>query len=277
LPRQGFLLNLLVTASWEFPNAAAKTIALFMIEHAPPQGKHQIPLSLAAGQRFVTPHSEPVLGWLGRAGTGVAQALSLPAGLLDPRAAENICYSCNLPAPTAKTAMPPSGTITAVDGKISRSAWAAFLEASLPGGQVLAIMPDGGAGVIRFRWMCLSRQSRETSWRCFVQLRDSAWTTAGHDYAFDAGGFLVTSPGKLTITLGSHRLTLQHPEGMLTCFPCKSGRVKITQLRADGWRKRDLISLSLHSDRNISARFSDGTQTIIATAAPAHAATPVAA
>jgi hypothetical protein len=251
-----------------------------MAECTSPQRKHRVPLSLEAGRRIVTPLSEPVLGWLGGPGTDVAQALSLPAELLDPRTTENIFYSCNLPAPVAtpaKAATALTKAISGSEGKVLPRAVAAFMGASLPGGQVPAVMSDGRAGIVRFRWLCLPSQPNRTSWRCFAQLREGNWTAAAHDYVFDAGGFLVTSPGKLTIALGGHRLTLQHPEGMLTCFPCKSGRVKITRLRADGWGKRELLGLSLHSDRSISGRFSDGTESVIATAAPAWAAGAMAA
>jgi hypothetical protein len=248
-----------------------------MAERASPQGKHRVQLCLAAGQRIMTPLSEPVLGWLGGPGADVAEALVLPAQLLDPRATENIFYSCNLPAPPAKAATPLAKAISGPEGKVLPKAGAAFMEASLPGGHVLAVMPGGRAAIIRFRWLCIPSQSKGTSWRCFVQSRDDSWTAAGHDYLFDAGGFLVTSPGKLTLALGNHRLILQHPEGMLTCFPCKSGRVKITRLRADGWEKRELLGLWLLPDRSISARFSDGTESVIATATTAPAAAAMAA
>jgi hypothetical protein len=74
------------------------------------------------------------------------------------------------------------------------------------------------------------------------------------------------------MTFGDVRLTLLHPEGRLTSFPCQSGCVKVTRLSADGWRRRELLNLMLHADRSIVARFTDGKQSIVATAAPAGAA-----
>ena len=46
----------------------------------------------------------------------------------------------------------------------------------------------------------------------------------------------------------------------------------MTHASADGWGRRELAGLFLHPDRSIVARLSDGTETRIATAAPAFAA-----
>ena len=49
------------------------------------------------------------------------------------------------------------------------------------------------------------------------------------------------------------------------------------RISADGWAKRELLSLWLYPDRSIIAQFSDGAQTLIATAAPARSAAILAA
>ena len=119
-------------------------------------------------------------------------------------------------------------------------------------------------------------------WRCFAKLctpsATSPWTCTGYDYVFDtASGFLVGTPGSQRVTLGGTTFKLKHPEGWPTCFPSHSGRVKVTRISADGWVRRELLGLWLYPGRSIVARFSDGSETIIATAAPARSAAILAA
>jgi hypothetical protein len=253
-----------------------------MFERTSPNCNQPVPLSLAAGQRLVTPQLDPVLGWIGGESERVAQPLSLPRELIEPRATGTVSYACNLPKPLirARAGMTSAPDTAGCNYAIERESAATFLAGSLPGGQVSIVMPDGRAGVVRLRWASL-QQAAGSAWRCFLHLRtgdtDGAWTPVAHEYIFDASGFLKNEPGNQMIAFGDYKLTLQHPQGLMTCLHCKSGRVKITRLEADGWRKRGIASLTLHSDRRIAARFSDGKQKVFATAAPPRAIPAIAA
>lgn len=236
-----------------------------MTEDASSRDVPPVSLSLAPGRRIVTPGLDPVLGWIGAESARPPQPLILPPELLEPCATETIAYACNLPAvrhPAKKDQAPPVATPAGTEA----------FTASLPGGQVPVVLPGGEPGLVRFWWASLQRSANSVVWRCFLQLRTqtstSAWAEMAHDYAFDGNGSLLNNPESLALAFGDFRLSLLHPEGKLTSFPCKSGRVKVTRLRADGWRKRELSALLLHPDRSIAARFSDGTQSVIATAAP---------
>jgi len=255
-----------------------------MIERALSQGEPPVPLSVGPGQRILTPALDPLPGWIGDESAQTAQALILPPELLEPCATAFISYACNLPAsqpPATEAGLllepgQPSATI-------GRDCEAAFLASSLPGGQVSIVSPGGERNAIGFRWACLTAHaSIGAVWRCFLNLRtpleSGLWTGTGQDYVFDAGGgSLLNAPNALKVALGGRVLTLIHPEGMLTCFPSRSQRVKVTRLSASGWARRELKSLMLYPDRSIVARFSDGAQRRIATAAPALAAAAIAA
>lgn len=248
-----------------------------MTKRALPQKEQPVPLSLAAGKRIVTPGLDPVLGWIGNENARIAQALIFPQWLLDPSPTENIAYACNLPAPSflAHPEQPAS------PGAPGSAAEAQFLAASLSGGQVSIVSAEGKRSTIAFRWMCVTAHaSIGAVWRCYLKLRtpSSPWTPAGQDYVFEAGGgFPINVQAKLKVTLCGHTYNLTHPEGRFTCFPSQSGRVKVAQASADGWAKRELQNLLLYPDRSIVARFSDGAETRVATAAPARAAATVAA
>jgi Phospholipid methyltransferase len=239
-----------------------------MIERAFQAKEQPIPLSLAAGQRIVTPGLDPVLGWIGGEKARTAQALIFPQWLLEPRPTENIVYACNLPASAAGISSERS----------AQAAEGAFLAASLPGGQVRIVLPGGEIGAVFFRWARLAAHyaSMGAVWRCYLKLRTpsnaASWTALTPDYVFDASsGFLVNGPGRLKLTLENIALNLTHPEGRLTCFPAQAGRVKVTRASADGWARRELLSLRLEPDRRIVARFSDGDERAVAMAAAAKA------
>jgi len=248
-----------------------------MIERTSPPKEQPVPLSLAAGQRIVTPGLDPVLGWIGGENARIAQALIFPQWLLEPSATENIAYACNLPAP-----MPGTPALQILAAAAGPEAEAQF-PASLPGGQVSLVSAAGERGTAVFHWACITAHaSIGAVWRCLIKLRmpsrAGSWTAIGHDYVFDAGsGLLVNAPGSFKVRLGDATFNLTHPDGKLTCFPAQSGRVKVTRASADGWAKRELESLLLYSGRSIVARFSDGTERQIATAAPARAAAILAA
>ncbi len=250
-----------------------------MFERASPPKEPPVPLSLAAGQRIVMPGLDPVLGWIGNESARTAQALVFPQWLLEPRASETVAYACNLPAPAPRTHQ----KLSPLPGAPNPESEASFLAASLPGGRVAIIMAGGRRGAMVFRWAQLTANaSTGTVWRCFMKLCASSaaspWTAIGHDYVFEgAGGSLVSTPGNLRVTLGGSSFKLVHPDGKLTCFPAHSGLVKVTRISADGWVKRELQSLWLCPDRRVIARFSDGTEARIATAAPARPAAILAA
>ena len=242
-----------------------------MIERALPAREQPIPLSLAAGQRIVTPGLDPVLGWLGGDRARIAQALIFPQWLLEPSPTENIVYACNLPASLPALAAPAPGS--AGDHETE----AAFLATSLPGGQIRIVLADGEPGAVLFRWVCLTGlASNRVKWRGYLKLGTrldaGSWTALAPDYVFDAAsGFLVNGPGRLRLTLANAALNLTHPEGRLTCFSAQAGLVKVCRASADGWAKRELQSLLLYRDRSIVARFSDGDERPIAMAAGANA------
>ncbi len=108
--------------------------------------------------------------------------------------------------------------------------------------------------------------------------RGASWRAIEHDYIFEAGGGVVLNPPDAVKIPSAgefaYPIALGHPDGMLTSFPCNSGRVKVTRLSSDGWARRDVLSVTLHDDNRIVAFFSDGAQQTIATAAPSlkHAA-----
>jgi hypothetical protein len=261
------------------------------VERDVPHGKFSIKLRLTGGQSIVTPALEPVIGWIGGERACDAQPLMFPASLLEASVTTSAVYACNLPAPRdgdenqALASLPPD-PCGALPGKIEGNFEAAFLKASLPGGQAGVISRQGERDTVKFRWICVTANaSIGAVWRCFAQMgaprAPGLWNAIAHDYVFEAGsGSLLNPPGDLKIALAdgaSHRIDLSHPDGMLTCFSCPSGRVKITRLSTSGWAKRDLLSLLLYPDRSIVARFSDGTQKAMATAAPALSSSALAA
>jgi hypothetical protein len=251
-----------------------------MMTRAFPPGNAPVPLSLAAGQRIVSPASEPVLGWIGDDSTGVADFLIFPKDLLKTCATQNITYACNLPAPDQKAVPKDEGRSKAAG---ARKAEAKLLASSLLGGQISVIAANGSRNGIGFRWACVNaRAATGIIWRCFVQLSTAAsagpWTALKQDYVFDPGsGALVDGPATIRAALKGCSLAITHPEGRLTCLPAQAELVKITRLTADGRAKRELEGLALHADHSVVAQFSDGTKAKIAIAAPASAAPALAA
>jgi hypothetical protein len=229
-----------------------------------------IPLSIAAGQRIVMPGLDPVMGWIGEETTRAAQPLIFPPWLLEPRPTETITYACNLPAPAphGQTERAPAAFATEAE----------FLAASLPGGRAAIVAAGGKPGAMLFRWLCVTANaSRGTVWRCFAKLclpqTAPAWSEVGKDYAFEAaGGFPFNVPGNVRVQAQGSSFKIAFPEGKLTCFPAQSGLVKVTQIEADGWARRELAGVWLYPGRSIVARFSDGRAMRIATAAPARTA-----
>ncbi len=240
------------------------------------------PLALASGGRIVSSGMIPVMGWIDGDRSLPAQPLIFPPSLLEPFATTDIVYACNLPAAGIGTGnkasgplpLGPSGTLPDIIEPVFE---AEFLMASLPGGQTWAMSRQGERSAVKFRWLCITAHATIGAvWRCFVQTRTprafSPWRAIEHDYVFEAGGgLLLNAPGILTITPEDFGgvLTLSHPDRRVTSLPCRAGRVKVTLLKANGWTKRELVSLSLCVDHKIIARLSDGAQVMIATAASA--------
>src|SRR5262249_3171679 len=98
-----------------------------------PPGNTTVPLSLAAGQRIVSPSLEPVLGWTGDESTGVAEILTFPQDLLKICAPQNITYACNLPAPEQKAPPKANGRPAKAASSGARKAEAKLLASSLVG------------------------------------------------------------------------------------------------------------------------------------------------
>jgi hypothetical protein len=254
-----------------------------MMTRAFPPAKTPVPLSLAAGQRIVSPALEPVLGWTGDDSAGVAEILIFPQGLLKTSATQNITYACNLPAPNTRTVQKGPERPSKPASAGARKAEAKLLASSLLGGQISIITANGNRSGIAFRWACVSADAATGFvWRCFVQLSTPVstgpWTALAQDYVFDpSSGALLDGPASVRAGLKGCSLTITHPEGKLTCLAAQAELVKITRLTADGRAKRELESLTLHPDHSIMARFSDGTKAKIATAAPASVVPALAA
>lgn len=232
-------------------------------------------LRVEGGQRILAPLGEAILGWPGGASAGAAQPLTVPSALLAPRPASTIVYACNLPAAGEGTSSPLSIS-EEFQSEIGRELEARFLATSLPGGQSAFTGPDGEETALLFRWICISSDRAVGAvWRCFFRMgrgRSGAWRAIEHDYIFNLrGGFLLNPPGDIAIPLTaeiSPQLTLEHPDGMLTSFPCSLGRVKVTRLAPDGWPRRHVLGVIMQDDNRIVVFFSDGRREIIATAAP---------
>jgi hypothetical protein len=254
-----------------------------MTTRAFPPGNTPVPLSLAAGQRIVSPDLAPVLGWAGDESAAVAEILIFPQDLLKTSATQTIAYACNLPAANRAAAPKDNERPSKSSGAGARKAEARLLASSLFGGQISIVAANGSRNGIGFRWACVSAQAATGFvWRCFVQLTTPAatgpWTALLQDYVFDPrSGALLDGPASIRPVLKGCSLTITHPEGMLTCLPAQAELVKITRLTADGRAKRELESLALYPDRSIVARFSDGAKAKIATAALASAAPALAA
>ena len=245
-----------------------------MFERAGTAKPFPLQLRVDGGQRILAQQGEPILGWLGDASAGVAQPLTVPAKLLAPKPTSSIVYACNLPA-----GEPGPAAFVAVCGElpseIGHDLEDGFLAASLPGGQTAIITPDEQEAALQFRWICLTSHSTIGAvWRCFVRVSGNRapWRAIEHDYIFDAGGGgILNPPGPLAIPCSGEfaaPLTLEHPEGLLTSFPCSLGRVKVTRLIPDGWPRRHVLGMIMQDDNRIAAFFSDGRREIIATAAP---------
>ena len=246
-----------------------------MFERALAAKPFPVQLRVDSGQRILAPQGEAILGWLGGGSAGAAQTLTVPGNLLAPNPTSSVVYACNLPADGRGSA-----AILDIAGQlpreIDRDLEDGFHAASLPGGQTAIITPDGELATIRLRWICLSAHaSIGAVWRCFVFMGGQgvgAWRAIEHDYIFEAGGGVVLNPpDSVAIPCGGEfiiNVTLSHPEGMLTSFPCALGRVKVTRLAPNGWPRRQVLSIMMQDDNRIVAFFSDGRQEMIATAAP---------
>ncbi len=234
-----------------------------------------VQLRLDSGLRILAPQGEAILGWFGGASAGAAEPLAVPDHLLAPNPTSTIVYACNLPAESDGQAAASDADVDLPDD-IDRELEDHFLDATLPGGQTAIVTPDGEQVALRFRWLRLAlHASTGAVWRCFVSMgrRDAgAWRAIQHDYIFEAGGGVILNPpGAVDLPWAEDfaaAMTLSHPDGALTSFPCNLGRVKITQLATDGWPRRRLISLLMQDDNRIVAFLSDGRQEVIATAAP---------
>jgi hypothetical protein len=232
-------------------------------------------LRLGGGLRILAPRGEAILGWLGGGSAGAAQPLTVPGKLLAPCPTSGIVYACNLPAGGIGPDAVPDVSCQLPD-EIGRDLEDSFLAASLPGGQTAAVTLEGDEVAMQFRWICLtSHVSIGAVWRCFVRMGRrgaGAWRAIEHDYIFDAGGgVLLNPPGSVAIPGAGEfvaHVMLEHPEGMMTSFPCSLGRVKVTRLARDGWPRRHVLGIMMQDDSRIVAFFSDGRQEMIATAAP---------
>jgi hypothetical protein len=249
-----------------------------MSEKIPAPDGETILLSLAPGRRLLMPNGEAVLGWIGTESARAAEPLAFPSPLLEPKAAGSVSYAANLPRAGGRgKAGASAGAFAKSAQKIPASKETVFRAASLPGGQVPTLTPAKAPGLLRLRWLPLTA----ASWRCYIRLCaegfDGAWLPLPHIYEFDASGFLENEPAPHTIDVGRSKVTVSHPEGLLTSLPCKAGRVKITKLETDGWGKRELVKLQLHPDRSIEAEFSDRKKAVFAIAAPLRAAPALAA
>jgi len=239
-----------------------------MFARIPIPDEKPVPLSVVAGHRIVLPGLEPLTGWIGEETPRPDQPLTFPRWLLEPRPTETIVYACNLPAPAAR----------AIAARVPAGSGEALLAASLPGGRSTVYLSGGRPGALLFRWLPAgTSRTGGPVWQCFVRLSTgsatSPWTQAGLDFAFDAGsGLPAHAPGNVRAAAGGSSFLIGFPEAKLTCFPAQSGLVKVTRAEADGWAKRELLSLWLYPDRKVVARFSDGSAMRIATAAPARSA-----
>jgi hypothetical protein len=247
-----------------------------MFERATAAKPFPVQLRLDSGQRILAPQGEAILGWLGGGSAGAAQPLTVPANLLAPHPTSSIVYACNLPAAGDDDSAAVLDVSGQLPNEIGREFEDSFLSASLPGGQTAIVTADGEQVTIRFRWICLTAQaSIGAVWRCFVEAGNTgpgSWRAIEHDYIFDAGGGVVlNSPASAAIPCADEltkSVTLCHPEGRMTSFPCNLGRVKVTRLATDGWPRRRVLSIMMQDDNRIVAFLSDGRQEVIATAAP---------
>ena len=247
-----------------------------MFERATAAKPFPVQLRFDSGQRILAPQGEAILGWLGGGSAGAAQPLTVPGNLLAPHPTSSIVYACNLPAAGNDDPAAVLDVCGQLPGEIGRELEDSFLAASLPGGQTAIVTPDGAQVTIRFRWICLTAHvSIGAVWRCFVRVENrgaGAWRAIEHDYIFDAGGgFVLNPPDAIAVPCADEfiiNVTLSHPEGMLTSFPCNLGRVKVTRLATDGWPRRHVLGIMMQDDNRIVAFLSDGRQEMIATAAP---------
>jgi hypothetical protein len=247
-----------------------------MFERVTVSRRSSIPLNLMGDGNIVFPSKEPVYGWMaGEAPTGPEEWLNFPQSLLSPTPTTVVTYACNLPSPfAAKGHVAPLDERGTLPLTIPPAFEPAFLRASLPGGQTELFTKTGERGLLKFRWVCLSAERFIGSiWRCYIQVRQrnnaSLWSAIERDYFFCSDtGIALGAPSPdtmLTLDIPGERpitLVLQR----LTQFECASGRVKVTRLCSDGWGQRELESLRLYPEGNVAAHFSDGKQTLIATA-----------
>jgi hypothetical protein len=233
-------------------------------------------LGLDGGGR-ITLRLEPLLGWAAEHGRGAPHPLLFPANLLEASPTASLVYACNLPAYRRGDSPAPLDVAGQLQNTVGADGERDFLAASLPGGQTAITGPDGERLAVQIRWLCVSEHTTIGAvWRCFLRMGARAsgalWRAVEHDYVFEAGGGTVLNPPRdARAPLGPSAaldVKLMHPDGLPTCFPCRSGRVKVTRLQADGWAKRRLLSLWLQDDDSVVALFSDGSQTSIGTAAP---------
>lgn len=247
-----------------------------MVERPAPAKSFPTQLQLDGEGQIMTAHEEAVIGWIGGRSERTPFPLTLPDSLLAASPTSSIAYACNLPAGQRDDRPGLFDVSGRLPDRIGSGIEGDFLAASFPGGQAAVIAPDGERVTLQLRWICLTANfAIGAVWRCFARMRSrshrGSWNAIDHDYIFEAGGGAVLNPpGEMKAPCAPDvdvDVKLIHPEGMLTSFPCKSGRVKVTRLSPNGWPKRSLVSLLLHADDSIVALFSDGRQETIATAA----------
>lgn len=217
-----------------------------------------------------------LLGWEAEKRETAPYALTTPASLFAASPTTAVVYACNLPAPLIHGRTPPLDLSGQLPSNIGREFESDFVSSSYPGGQVAIVKTGGEKLTMQFRWICVTAHASIGSvWRFFVRIRSRnlwyEWRAIPHDYLFGSGGSAVLNPpGNLFLPLASDAgltVRLAHPDGMLTCFPCTLGRVKVTRLDADGWPERQLMRLMLDGGNRIVAFFSDGAQKTIGRAA----------
>jgi hypothetical protein len=200
------------------------------------EGQTAIPPAVVA-HGIIARREEPLSDEIADGVGGAPVSVCFSRENVEQAATKHIVYACNLPGKGA-----PAGTSGIFPNTIEPGLEFEFLAGSLPGGQVAIFAQSGKRGLLRLRWLCLTEHSSIGSvWRCFLQTcrgsKPRQWIALEHDYLFDADGYALNLPNHLEAGVeddGFNDLMLHHPEGSVTCFPCRSGLVKVTCISADG-------------------------------------------
>jgi flagellar hook protein FlgE len=226
---------------------------------------------------------------IGSTSGGGARPIKIDATPAAARATGTVSYQANLPflpqTEAYDAAVPNSELLSAslASGTtISANDKAAFLDQSIPGGEITVYDAAGNASVLQTRWAktASSTAGGTDTWKLYYQSNANAtgaaaaFTQIGGDVTFTAAGVRTSAAtaaipsltingktiGPVTVDFGSQ----------LTQYGDAGGKISNSDVSQNGYPTGDLTSVSITSDGQLSASYSNGQVRTMATVQVAH-------